>query len=81
MSSTITTMKLRVLRQVFVYRPGTILPIVPRGQALDWIRQGIAEEVLDEPEPVETATIEHRASDGVETATVKPHGRRGRRSI
>lgn len=79
MSHTITTMKLRVLRQVFVYRPGTILPIVPRGQALDWIRQGIAEEVLDEPPAVETATVEHRDPPDVETATVKHH-KRSRRS-
>lgn len=81
MSHANTTMKLRVLRQVSVYRPGTILPIVPRGQALDWIRQRIAEEVVDESEPVETATVEHRASDAVETATVKPYSKRGRRSI
>lgn len=73
-------MKIRVLRHVFVYRPGTVLPIVPRGQALDWIRQGIAEEVIDDPAEVETAAVEARASDGIETATVKHH-RRGRRAI
>ena len=54
-----STMKLRVLKPVFVYRPGTILPIVPRGQAIEWIRMGIAEEVAEEP-AVESAAVEVR---------------------
>jgi hypothetical protein len=69
------TVRLRVLRNVLVYRAGTIIPAVPRGQATEWIRQGIAQEV-QEPAEVETAAVEHR--EGIEAADLRPNRKKRR---
>lgn len=43
------TLKIRMLKHALVYRPGDVLPIVPRGQALAWIADGLAEVVEETP--------------------------------
>lgn len=66
----ISTMKLRMLRAVLVYRAGDVLPIVPRGQALEWIRQGVAEEIVEEASSVPVAG--RSESQTLETAALEP---------
>jgi hypothetical protein len=69
------TVKLRVLRDVLVYRAGTIIPAVPRNQAAEWIRLGLAEEVKDPP-AVESAAVEQR--DAVESADIRMNRKKRR---
>ena len=61
----LSTMKIRMLKATLVYRVGDILPIVPTNQAIEWIKRGVAEEVVDD---------QRSAATSLETATLDPGG-------
>lgn len=64
-----------MLRNAMVYRAGTIVPAVPRNQAREWIRIGIAKELPETPE-IESAALESR--DAIESADARPARRKRR---
>lgn len=74
-------MKIRMLRPALVYRTGDILPSVPLGQAREWIRLRLAEEVKEDPSaPVAIPPAADPAAPAViESATANPYDPLARR--
>jgi hypothetical protein len=56
------TVAVRMLRDWSVYKTGSVIPAVPRGQAAVWFSRGMAEPVDTPPAPLRSAAMpEHEA--------------------
>ena len=69
------TVAVRILRDWSVYKAGSVIPAVPRGQAAVWFRRHMAEPVDTPPAPLRSAELpESSASAPASPAPTGPAG-------
>ena len=69
------TVAVRMLRDWSVYKAGSVIPAVPRGQAAVWFRRHMAEPVDTPPAPLRSAELpESSASAPASPAPTGPAG-------